>query len=169
MSGTNPFRRKTNQQSSRLPIASAAASVPNASENEDRPEPRIPPIDTGRNILQLQTQTIHLHIFTHAIANALQTFHARQRQRLARLFGSFLHIPPHPTARMAGHTDSSPLRPSFPLLPHQICYRRKASKMTRRKTLSVRNPTEQAGVWRMRVRGRIPCSIQAIFSPLLEL
>ncbi|KAF6241128.1 hypothetical protein HO173_000922 [Letharia columbiana] len=42
MSGTNPFRRKTTEQNSHLPIG----PVHNAFENDDTPEPRIPPIDT---------------------------------------------------------------------------------------------------------------------------
>lgn len=46
MSGTNPFRRKTAEQSSNVPIA--VGPVHNIFENEDRPEPRIPPIDTGQ-------------------------------------------------------------------------------------------------------------------------
>ena len=44
MSGTNPFRRKTTEQNSHIPIG----LVHNAFENDDTPEPRIPPIDTGK-------------------------------------------------------------------------------------------------------------------------
>ena len=58
MSGTNPFRRNIpeTEQSSYLPTA--IASSRNASERDDerehgdRSEPRIPPIDTGKNKLQ---------------------------------------------------------------------------------------------------------------------
>ena len=76
MSGTNPFRRNTAQQSSYLPTT--IASSHNASEREkererererenerehgDRSEPRIPPIDTGENKLQgLRKKDQNLH------------------------------------------------------------------------------------------------------------
>ena len=73
MSGTNPFRRNTAQQSSYLPTT--IASSHNALERErqrereherehgDRSEPRIPPIDTGENKLQgLRKKDQNLHV-----------------------------------------------------------------------------------------------------------
>ena len=50
MSGTNPFRRRIAQQSSNVPTPTPTpiGSVQNAFGSDDRPEPRIPPIDTGR-------------------------------------------------------------------------------------------------------------------------
>lgn len=152
MSGTNPFRRKTAEQSSNVPIG----PVHNLFENQDRPEPRIPPIDTGQfNGSKAKKPPNSSSYIGHGLANAYQTFHALPRQRLARLFESSPRILPHPTARMVFHTDCSLLRPAFPPLRPQICYP-EASKTNRQKTLSARNPKEQATTWKMSIRDRIP-------------